>query len=289
MTRKQALGRGLAALLPGEETVPRGTSVREVDIDLISAGRFQPRQGFSEEALAALAASIREHGVVQPLVVIERDGRFEIVAGERRLRAAKLAGFPRVPVVVRDRPSDRELLELALVENLQREDLNAMEQAEAFGRLREEFGLSQEQIASRVGKDRATIANSLRLLKLASKVKDMIREGALSGGHARAIASLASPDEQQGLAEEVVRRALSVRQTEARVARILAGPALRREKRRDPFTRDAEEKLSRRLQTRVRIVRRRRGGRIELPFSSEEELMGLHERLMGKNETGRTP
>ena len=245
-------------------------------------GRYQPRQGFSEEALEALAASIREHGVVQPLVVIERDGRFEIVAGERRLRAARLAGLARVPVVVRERPSDRELLELALVENLQREDLNAIEQAEAFGRLREEFGLTQEEIASRVSKDRATVANSLRLLKLPPSVKEMIRRGTLSGGHARAIAALATPDEQIGLAEEVVRRVLSVRQTEARVARALSPPAVVREKRRDPFTRDAEEKLSRRLQARVRIVRRRRGGRIEIPFSSEEELMGLHERLMGR-------
>ena len=282
MTRKQALGRGLAALLPGAETVPRGTSVREVEVDRLVTGRFQPRQGFSEEALAALAASIREHGVVQPLVVIERDGRLEIVAGERRLRAARLAGLDRVPVVVRDRPSDRELLELALVENLQREDLNAIEQAEAFGRLREEFGLSQEEIAGRVAKDRATVSNSLRLLKLPVSVKEMVRSGALSGGHARALVGLPTPDDQIGLAEEIVRRGLSVRQTEARVARVLAPPALSRDKRRDPFTRDAEEKLARRLQARVRIVRRRRGGRIEIPFSSEEELMGLHERLMGR-------
>jgi ParB family chromosome partitioning protein len=146
--------------------------------------------------------------------------RFEIVAGERRFRAAKLAGVERVPVVVRERPSDRQLLELALVENLQRENLNAMEESEAFGRLREEFDLSQEEIANRVGKDRTTVANSLRLLKLHSDVKEMIRAGALSGGHARAIASLPNPDEQHGLAEEVVRRGLSVRQTEKRAAQI---------------------------------------------------------------------
>jgi ParB family chromosome partitioning protein len=282
MTRKQALGRGLSALLPGGEDVPRGTALQEVEIDHLKTGRYQPRRGFPEGSLAELAASIREHGVVQPLVVVVRGEGFEVVAGERRLRAARLAGLTRVPVVVREMPSDRELLELALVENLQREDLNAIEEAEAYGRLREEFSLTQEQIAAAVGKDRATVANSLRILRLPQSVKDLVRDGALSGGHARALAGLASPDEQQGLAEEVIRRGLSVRQTEARVAQITAEPKVRREKRRDPFTRDAEEKLSRRLRTRVRIARRRRGGRIELLFGSEEELIGLYERLMGK-------
>jgi ParB family chromosome partitioning protein len=157
-----------------------------------------------------------------------------------------------------------------------------MEEAEAFGRLKEEFSLTQEQIANRVGKERATVANSLRLLRLPSSIKDLVREGALSGGHARALAGLSTPDEQQGLAQEVIRRNLSVRQTEARVARLMAQPAVKRERRRDPFTRDAEEKLSRRLHTRVSIARRRRGGRIEISFSSEDELIGLFERLTGK-------
>jgi ParB family chromosome partitioning protein len=282
LTRKQALGRGLSALLPGDDDVPRGTPLREIELERLSSGRFQPRQGFGEHGLEELAASIREHGVVQPLVVVPQGDRFEIVAGERRFRAARLAGLASVPVVIREKPSDRELLELALVENLQREDLNAIEEAEAYGRLREEFSLTQEQIASRVGKDRATIANSLRILRLPSTVKSLVREGALSGGHARALSSLATPDEQQGLAEEIVRRGLSVRQTEARVARAIAGPAPRREKRRDPFTRDAEEKLSRHLATRVHIVRRRRGGKVEIAFGSEEELMGLFDKLTGR-------
>jgi len=282
VTRKQALGRGLSALLPGGDDVPRGTPLQEVELDRLTTGRYQPRRGFADEGLAQLAASIREHGVVQPLVVIVSGDRYEIVAGERRFRAARLAGLDRVPVVVRERPSDQELLELALVENLQREDLNAMEESEAYGRLREEFSLTQEEIAGRVGKDRATIANSLRLLKLHAEVKDLVRRGILSGGHAKAIAAIATPDEQQGLAQEVVRRALSVRQTERRIARLSGSPKLLREKRRDPFTRDAEEKLGRHFGTRVRIARRRRGGRIELSFSSEDELIGLYERLMGK-------
>jgi ParB family transcriptional regulator, chromosome partitioning protein len=282
MTQKQALGRGLSALLPGREEVPRGTSAREIEIQLLVPSRFQPRRSFDSASLDELAASIREQGIVQPVVVVARGEKFEIVAGERRWRAAVKAGLTRIPVVIREKGSDKELLEIALVENLQREDLNALEAAAAYARLKEEFHLSQEEVAKRVGKDRATVANSLRLLKLPSSVRERIQNGELSGGHARAIAALASADDQERLAEEVVRRALSVRQTEKRVAALMAEPKVRREHRRDPFTRDAEEKLSRRLGTRVHIVRKRRGGRIEISFGSEEELIGLFERLRGK-------
>jgi len=277
--KKPALGRGLSALLPGKDDVPRGTQ-REAEIGQLRPSRFQPRRDFSEGALADLAQSIREQGIVQPIVVVGRSEGFEIVAGERRWRAAKLAGLERVPIVVREHTSDRELLELALVENLQREDLNALEAAEAYARLREEFQLTQDQIADRVGKERATVANSLRLLKLSAIVKDRVRSGELSAGHARALLALASVDDQERLAEEIIRRALSVRQTEKRAATMAAGDKVVRDKRRDPFTRDAEEKLSRRLQTKVRIVRKRRGGRIELSYGSEEELIGLFENLM---------
>ena len=280
--KKPALGRGLSALLPGKDDVPRGTQ-REAGIGQLMPSRFQPRRDFSESALADLAQSIREQGIVQPIVVVPKGASadaFEIVAGERRWRAAKLAGLERVPIVVRERTSDRALLELALVENLQREDLNALEAAEAYARLREEFQLTQEQIADRVGKERATVANSLRLLKLSAMVKDRVRSGELSAGHAKALLALASVDDQERLAEEIVRRALSVRQAEKRAATMAAGDKVVRDKRRDPFTRDAEEKLTRRLQTKVRIVRKRRGGRIELSYGSEEELIGLFESLM---------
>jgi len=280
--KKPALGRGLSALLPGKDDVPRGTQ-REAAIGQLTPSRFQPRRDFSETALADLAQSIREQGIVQPIVVVARGASgdaFEIVAGERRWRAAKLAGLDRVPIVVRERASDRELLELALVENLQREDLNALEAAEAYARLREEFQLTQEQIADRVGKERATVANSLRLLKLSSQVKEKVRSGELSAGHAKALLALSSVDDQERLAEEIVRRALSVRQAEKRAATMAAGDRVVKTKRREPFTRDAEEKLSRRLQTKVRIVRKRRGGRIELAFGSAEELIGLFENLM---------
>jgi len=283
--KKPALGRGLSALLPGKEPdVPRGTSAEphEVELDRISPSRFQPRREFAEASLADLAQSIREQGIVQPIVVVRRGDRYEIVAGERRWRAARLAGLERVPVSVRERSSDRDLLEAALVENVQREDLNVLEAAEAYARLREEFGLTQDKIAERVGKDRTTIANILRILKLSSVVRDRIRSGELSAGHAKALLALAAIDDQERLADEIVRRSLSVRQAERRAATMAAGDRVIEERRRDPFTRDAEEKLSRALQTRVRIVRRRRGGKIELPFGSEEELIGLFERLSGR-------
>ena len=258
--------------------------MREVELSKIRAGRFQPRGEFSEESLRELAASIQEHGVVQPLIVLPRGDGYEVVAGERRLRAAAMAGLTHVPVIVRDRIPDRELLEIALVENLQREDLNPLDAAAAYARLKEEFGRTQEEIAARLGKDRSTVANSLRLLKLPVSVREKIRDGSLSAGHARALAALPSPDDQERLAVEIVRRALSVRQTEKRVASLSQRARLVRDRRRDPFTRDAEEKLSRRLKTRVAIVRRRRGGRIEIAFGNEEELMGLYERLSGKTD-----
>ena len=279
---KPALGRGLSALLPGRDDVPRGTHPREAELDRLTPSRFQPRREFSEEALADLARSIREVGIIQPIVVVARGEKYEIVAGERRWRAARMAGLDRVPITVREKSSDRDLLEAALVENLQREDLNVLEAAEGYARLREEFQLTQEKIAERVGKDRATVANTLRILKLSSPVRDRIRSGELSAGHARALVALAATDDQEQLAEEIVRRALSVRQTEKRVAHMAAPGRVLVERRRDPFTRDAEEKLSRRLQTKVRIVRRRRGGKIEIGFGSEEELIGLYERLSGQ-------
>lgn len=286
MKAKPALGRGLSALLPSREDVPRGTLQREIDIDRLDPGRLQPRRRFPAESLTELAASIREQGILQPILVAPRGDRFEIVAGERRFRAAAIAGLKRVPVVIREVASDRELLEIALVENLQREDLNPMEAAEAYSRLREEFGFTQERIAERVGKDRASVANALRLLKLPAGVREMVREGTLSGGHARALCALSSADDQQRLADEIVRRALSVRQVEKRVAAAGAAPVVSHERRRDPFTRDAEEKLSRRLSARVRIIRRRRGGKIEISFGSEEELIGLYERLGSREPPG---
>jgi ParB family chromosome partitioning protein len=279
---KPALGRGLSALLPGRDEVPRGTSAGEVEIDRLVPSRFQPRRDFAAASLEELANSIKEQGIVQPIVVVPRGERFEIVAGERRWRAAAQAGLTRVPIVVRDKRSDKDMLEAALVENLQREDLNPLEAAGAYARLREEFHLTQDEVARRVGKDRTSVSNTLRLLKLPASVREKIRDGSLSAGHAKAIASLSSPDDQESLAQEVLRRSLSVRQTEKRAVSFGTEGRVVRERRQDPFTRDAEEKLSRKLKTRVRIARRRRGGRIEIAFGSEEELIRLYDRLSGK-------
>jgi ParB family chromosome partitioning protein len=282
--KKPALGRGLSALLPGKEERAFSGAPRELELARIHPGRLQPRANFDAVSLSELARSIRANGIVQPIVVTPRgDGDYTIIAGERRYRAAREAGLSRVPVVVREAGNDAERLELALVENLQREDLNPLEAAAAYGRLREEFHLTQDQIAEKVGKDRSSVANSLRLLKLPSSVREKIGSGLLTAGHAKAIASLASADEQVGLAEEIVRRGLSVRQAEARAATIARGDVRgRREKRRDPFTREAEEKLTRRLHAKVHLSRRRRGGAISIDFSSEEELIRLYEILMGK-------
>ncbi len=281
--KRRTLGRGLSALLPGKEGEAKA-GPREADLGSLYPNPLQPRTAFDERGLAELAESIRVNGIVQPIVVSPRSaGGFTILAGERRFRAAKAAGLARVPIVVREAAGDRERLELALVENLQREDLNPMESAAAYGRLREEFKLTQEQIAERVGKERSTVANSLRLLKLPSKVRDMIRGGALSAGHAKALSALPSADDQLRLAEEIVRRDLSVRQAEKRASAMSgAGPRVAREKPRDPFSRDAEEKLSRRLRARVRLERGKRGGKIEIDFASEEDLIRIFEMLMGK-------
>jgi ParB family chromosome partitioning protein len=283
MTKKPALGRGLSALIPGKDDRAR-EGVREADLSQLRPSRFQPRTDFDAKALSELAQSIRANGLVQPIVVAPApDGGFTILAGERRFRAAREAGLSRVPVVVRPVPTDAERLELALVENLQREDLNPMEEAAAFGRLREEFHLTQEKIAERVGKERSTIANSLRLLRLPQHVRDLVRSGELSAGHAKAILSLSRPDDQSALAREIIRRSLSVRQAEARAAGMgEKTPKVLREKRRDPFTRDAEEKLARRLHARVALRRRRRGGTIAIEFSSEEDLIRLFELLIAK-------
>jgi len=281
--KRNTLGRGLSALLPGKEGEMRA-GAREADLAALHANPLQPRTAFDPARIRELAESIRANGIVQPIVVSPRpSGGYTILAGERRFRAAKEAGLARVPIVVRETPSDRERLELALVENLQREDLNPMDSAAAYARLRDEFRLTQEQIAERVGKERSTVANLLRILKLSAPVKEMIRAGTISAGHAKALTALPSADDQVRLAEEIVRRDLSVRQSEKRAAAMLGGDAkVRRERKTDPFSRDAEEKLSRRLHARVELKRRKRGGEITIRFGSEEELIRIFELLMGK-------
>lgn len=280
--RKTVLGKGLSALIPSARAEGAGSGLRTVGLDLLDANKRQPRRRFDDAGLEELSKSIRRTGILQPVLVTKEGGRFRIVAGERRVRAARLAGLSEVPVIVREGVTDRDQLLLALVENVQRRDLTALEEAEAYRHLKDDFGLTQEDVAERVGKDRATVANALRLLRLPAAVRAALEEGALSAGHARALLALPSAADQERLAKEVVRRGLSVRATEARVLTFQTGTAKKKKARSvDADTRDAELRLARALGTRVVIVRTRRGGEVRISFFSEEELIGLFERLSG--------
>ena len=280
--KRPALGRGLSALIPETSAARHGP--QEVDLDLLGPNRFQPRIQFDDTSLDELAQSIRAHGVIQPILVRRHGSRFEIIAGERRWRAAQRAGLLKVPVLVRDVPDDK-LLEVALIENIQRENLNPIDEAKAYQRLIGDFGLTQDDVAAGVGKDRSTVANYLRLLKLPAEVQTLVADGTLSMGHARGILGLASSAQQAAVAQQVADRGLSVRETEALVRR-LANPgagATRQPTEPDVHTRAAEERLRLSLGTRVRIVRRGKGGRIEVDFVSEDELQRLYERLTGRD------
>lgn len=276
--KKKVLGRGLSALLPPAPP-PRDAEFQQVPVHDIRAGAHQPRRTFSPEDLHDLVASVREKGVLQPVIVRPTAEGYELVAGERRLRAAQAAGVEKIPAIVR-RMSDRESLEAAVVENVQRENLNAIELAEAYHRLALEFSLSQEEIAKRVGKDRVTVANTIRLLKLPAEVRQAVVDGRLSGGHARALLA-APPERLAAIFRRILRRGLSVRETEA-----LCQPGERRPgkggaARRDPHLKDVEDRLSRRGGTRVRIAGTAQKGRIEVSYFSGEELERLCDILFG--------
>ena len=277
---RRALGRGLSALIRDLPSSAARDGALEVDLDLIEPNREQPRRDMDEQRLEALAASLKETGVLQPIVVRRREeGKYEIVAGERRWRAALRAGLLKVPVVVREVPDDKRL-ELALVENVQRENLNPIEEARAYRRLAGELGMTQEQIAQAVGKDRATVANYQRLLALPEDVQADIASRALSMGHARALAALPDAVSQRRAAQDVRAGGLSVRATEALVKKMLEPPAPRKPPPTpDVHTRAAAETLRVALGSRVDIVRRRRGGEIRIAFKSEDDLQRLYERL----------
>jgi ParB family chromosome partitioning protein len=300
-SKKRGLGRGLDALLapagetaeigpeanpPASETSgPTRERIDRLPLSSLTANRFQPRTTFDEAGLEELAESIRIQGIVQPLVVTpEKDGTYSIVAGERRFRAAQRAGLVEVPVFVRPNLDDRSRLELALVENLQRADLNPLEEAEAYQALQEAFGLSQEEVAGRVGKARPTVANALRLLRLPEEIRDLLREGRLTAGQARPLLALKTAEEQVNLALRAVRQGLSAREVE-RLSAAPAASTARPELAAKPaevHAVAAAETLTRRLQTRVEIRRKGKGGLLQLHFHSEEELMRLYELLMTK-------
>jgi len=281
--KRFALGRGLSALIP-EAAAPAPAPRREphrpteLDVDLLIPNPRQPRATIGEARLEELAQSIRSNGVIQPILVRKSGDRFEIVAGERRWRAAQRAGLLKVPVVVRD-VADDKLLEVALIENIQREDLNAIEEAQAYRRLTDELHLSQDAIAASVGKDRATIANYMRLLKLPAEVRSELVAGTLSMGHARALLGVADEAAQRRIARDVIARKLSVRETESLVQRETSARSEAAPKKVDPNTRAAEEELRIALGTRTHIVRRGKGGKIEIEFKDEDELQRLFELL----------
>ena len=277
--RPQGLGRGLAALIPQHPGV--GSATQDIPIASIRHNPRQPRIRIDDAALETLAASIREHGVIQPVLVTETIDGYQLVAGERRIRAATMAGLERIPAVVRQL-ADRQQLELALVENLQREDLDPLEAALAYRQLLDEFGFTQEELAARVSRARSTVANTLRLLELHPSVQAAVVDGRLSEGHARAIGGLVA-EAQARVAETVIEQELSVRQTEELVRR-LREPRGEREKPRrtpDPEFERVEEDLRRALGTKVRLARSRRGGRIVIEFYGDDELTRLYERLVG--------
>lgn len=282
--KRPALGRGLSALIP-DAPAPAAPAAAEraldVDIDLLRPNRFQPRGAMDEARIDELSRSIKAQGVIQPIVVRRADKGYEIIAGERRWRASQRAGLLKVPVVVRDIPEDR-LLAVALIENIQREDLNPIEEALAYRRLADEYRLTQDQIADAVGKDRSTVANLMRLLKLPTEVRENVGAGSLSMGHARALLSLPDEAAQLRVSREVVSRNLSVRETEGIVKKAAEPAKPREEPKKDVHTRAAEDKLRFALGTRVRIVRRGNAGKIEVDFSSEEELHRIYEQLTGK-------
>lgn len=277
--KRPALGKGLSALIP-EAPEPRPTTL-EVDIDRLVPSRFQPRTQVDQAGIDGLARSIRANGIIQPIVVRREGPGFQIIAGERRWRAAQHAGLLKVPVVVKDIAAGQEgkLLEMALTENLQREDLNPIEEALAYRRLSDEFDLTQEQIADAVGKDRSSVANTLRLLRLPGGVREQVSSGALSMGHARALLGLENDAAIAKASAEILARRLSVRETEALVKRMATSPPLRKEPKSDVHTRAAEQELRLSLGAPVRIARGRKGGQIEIGFKSEDELQRLFELL----------
>ena len=293
MEKRPALGKGLSALIPDEPPPADRTGLVEIDVDRLAPSDYQPRTMMDAARLDDLAASIRANGVIQPIVVRKTADGYRIIAGERRWRAAQKAGLTRVPVVVKEvtgPDAQGRLLQMALIENIQREDLNAIEEAKAYRRLADEFSLTQDAIATAVGKDRATIANTLRLLKLPDELQADLTAGALTMGHARAILALPSEALQVRVAREVKTRGLSVRETEALVkaaleGREIDGPTPRAGRRVTPpdvHPRAAEERLKIHLGTRVRIVRKAKGGRIEIDFTSEDELIRIFESLTEK-------
>jgi ParB family transcriptional regulator, chromosome partitioning protein len=279
---KSALGKGLGALIsarpsPSRADLDAGEKIREINLAQIVPSPLQPRKDFGDDALQELVASIREHGIIQPLIVRQMNGQFELIAGERRWRAAQKLGLTKVPVIVR-RATDLEVLQLSLIENLQRADLNPIEEAQGYDRLAREFGLRQEDIAAKVGRSRAAVANALRLLDLHPQIQVWLTQNLLSVGHAKVLLGLKIPEEQLLVAQTVLRRSATVRATERLVARQLGGGRSRRRRRGgngaspSPAIDDLQERLQQHLGTRVTIHHGEKRGNIEIEYYGNDDL-----------------
>lgn len=279
------MGRGLNALISTASSPQDSEELREIEIDLIRPGEQQPRTTFDEAKLQELAQSIRASGIIQPLLVRRRGGLFELVAGERRWRAAQLAGLSRVPAIVREIP-DENLLELALIENIQRQELNPVEEANAYKRLIESLGLTQDEVAQRVGRDRTFITNYLRILKLPNEIQTLLEQEKLSFGHARALLGVVDPHLQRRMAQRILKSNWSVRETERRIRQLSVTSGTPKpsalSSTADPNVRAAETKLRRSLGTQVRIVPAKAGtpGRIEIEFYSTQDLARLYDLIL---------
>ena len=283
-TKRQALGRGLDALFSSEgERVPREDGILTVSIEQIIPNPRQPRTVMDDTQLAELAASIKSHGLIQPLIVTETIEGFVLIAGERRWRASRLAGLTQVPVIVKE-TTPQDMLELALIENIQRADLNALEEANAYRQLIDEFGLTQENVAERVGKARSTVANLLRLLTLPEGVQQAVIDGRISGAHARALLPLPEPDMQLAAINQIIRMGLSVRQTEVLVSNLMARqkPAPRPGTQLPPELVEIQSRFESALGTRVSIEKGAKGGRVVIHFYSDEDLDALYDAIVGE-------
>jgi ParB family chromosome partitioning protein len=282
MSKKRGLGRGLSALIPGEEVAPEEGGVSNLSISAIRPNPHQPRSNMDDGDLIQLANSIREHGLIQPLIVTKSAGRYTLIAGERRWRAAQKAGLTEVPAIIKE-ATPQEMLELALIENIQRADLNPIEEAHAYQQLMEEFGLTQDKVAQRVGKGRSTVANLVRLLTLPEDIQQAVIDDRISGAHARALLPLPSSEMQAGAMKQVVRLSLSVRQTETLVKNLLA------DKKPKPKQKPAlpaelialQGDFEQALGTRVEIQKSAKGGKVVIHYYSNEDLQSIYDAILG--------
>jgi ParB family transcriptional regulator, chromosome partitioning protein len=283
MGKKRGLGRGLGALIPTAETAVASEEIRVIPVTAVQPNPHQPRTTFNNEQLAELAASITTHGLIQPLIVTEQADGYILIAGERRWRACQLAGLESVPAIVKE-ASPQAMLEMALIENIQRADLNPLEEAFAYQQLISEFGLTQEKVAQQVGKARSTVANLVRLVELPANIQQAVADGAISGTHARVLLQLPTPEAQTSAMRQIIKRNLTVRQTEEMVASLLATakPEPKPRPTLPPELADLQNKFEGRLGTRVDIQKSGKGGRVVLHYYSDEELQAIYDAIVGK-------